>query len=219
MSEEADGDGITRSLNTAVGCVMQEQCRFNTPELLDGLRRGDRQVWEAFYHEQWEPLCRFIQARLPDKANIQVDSEDLAQEVLCRAYTGIRRFRGEASLWTWLRSIAQHVIIDTIRAASLRQQLLEGSSALESVREGLHARGMPDPEVSALREDVLGKVLQELQTVLGKSSSLFLRRHLGDLSEEEVADAEGLKLGTASGYLSRARSRLRRQRARFRSFL
>lgn len=198
---------------------MQEPSRFHTPELLDGLRRGDRQVWEAFYHEQWEPLCRFIQARLPDKANSQADSEDLAQEVLCRAYTGISRFRGEASLWTWLRSIAQHVIVDTMRTVSLRKHLLEGSGALESVREGLHARCMPDPEVSAVREDVLGKVLQELQTVLGQSSGLFLKRHLEDLSEEEVADAEGLKLGTASGYLSRARSRLRRQRARFRPFL
>jgi|Tabmets5t2r1_1033131.scaffolds.fasta_scaffold87278_1 RNA polymerase sigma-70 factor (ECF subfamily) len=198
---------------------MQEPSRFNTPELLDGLRRGDRQVWEAFYHEQWEPLCRFIQARLPDKANSQADSEDLAQEVFCRAYTGISRFRGEASLRTWLRSIAQHVIVDAMRTDSLRRQLLEGSGALESVREGLHARGMPDPEVSAVHDDVLGKVLQELQTVLGQSSGLFLKRHLEDLSEEEVAEAEGLKLGTASGYLSRARSRLRRQRARFRPFL
>src|SRR5919106_128714 len=198
---------------------MQEPSRFNTPELLDGLRRGDRQVWEAFYHEQWDPLCRFIQARLTDKANSQADSEDLAQEVFCRAYTGISRFRGEASLWTWLRSIAQHVIVDAMRTDSLRRQLLEGSGALESVHEGLHARGMPDPEVSAVRDDVLGKVLQELQTVLGQSSGLFLKRHLEDLSEEEVAEAEGLKLGTASGYLSRARSRLRRQRARFRPFL
>jgi RNA polymerase sigma-70 factor (ECF subfamily) len=198
---------------------MQEQSRFNTPELLNGLRRGDRQVWEAFYHEQWEPLCRFIQARLPDKANSQADSEDLAQEVFCRAYTGVSRFRGEASLWTWLRSIAQHVIVDTMRTASLRQHLFEANGALVSAREGLHARGMPDPEVSAVREDVLRKVLQEVQTVLGKSSGLFLKRHLEELSEEEVADAEGLTLGTASGYLSRARSRLRRQRARFRSFL
>jgi RNA polymerase sigma-70 factor, ECF subfamily len=198
---------------------MQEQGRFNTPELLDGLCRGDRQVWEAFYHEQWEPLCRFIQARLPDKANSQADSEDLAQEVLCSAYTSISRFRGEASLWTWLRSIAQHLIVDTMRTVRLRHHLLEGRGALESAREGLHARGMPDPEVSAVRADVLGKVLQEVQTVLGKSSGLFLKRHLEDLSEEEIADAAGLKLGTASGYLSRARSRLRRQRARFRSFL
>src|SRR5687768_13862007 len=197
---------------------MHVQSRFNTPELLDGLRRGDRQVWEAFYKEQWEPLCRFIQARLPDNADSQVDSEDLAQEVLCRAYTGISRFRGEANLGTWLRSIAQHIIVDMVRTASLRERLSEGSPALESAREGLLARGMPNPEASAVRKDVVGKVLQELQTVLGSYSSLFIRRHLEDLSEEEIAEAEGMKRGTASGYLSRARQRLRQQRARFTAF-
>jgi RNA polymerase sigma-70 factor (ECF subfamily) len=197
---------------------MHVQSRFNTPELLDGLRRGDRQVWEAFYKEQWEPLCRFIQARLPDNADSQMDSEDLAQEVLCRAYTGISRFRGEANLGTWLRSIAQHVIVDMVRTLNLRERLSEGNSALESAREGLHARGMPNPEASAVRKDVVGKVLQELQAVLGSYSSLFIRRHLEDLSEEEIAEAEGMKRGTASGYLSRARQRLRQQRARFTVF-
>ena len=198
---------------------MQDQSRFNTPELLEALRRRERQVWEAFYEEHWEPLCRFIQARLPDNANGQADSEDLAQEVLCRAYAGICRFRGEASLWTWLRSIAQHVIVDTMRTASLREHLLSGSGTVENACEKLRARGMPDPETSAVHKDVLGKALQELQTVLGSSYGLFMRRYLEELSEEEVAEAEGMKRGTASGYLSRARSRLRRKRARFTAFL
>ena len=198
---------------------MNEPSRFNTPKILNGLRRRDCQVSEAFYDEQWEPLCRFIQARLPDKANRKVDSEYLAQEVLCRAYTSISCFRGDASLWTWLRSIAQHVIVDTVRTASLHHHLIEGSGALESAREGLHARNMADPEASMVRKDVLRKLLQELQTVLGSYSHLFIKRHLEDLSEEEVAEAEGMKRGTASGYLSRSRHRLRRQQARFTVFL
>src|SRR5687768_16060157 len=194
---------------------MQTPSRFNTPELLEGLRRHDRQVWEALYEEQWELLCRFIQGRLHNHANSQVDSEDLAQEVFCRAYAGIGRFRAEAKLGTWLRSIAHHVIVDTARAASLRQRLHEGNGALESTREHLHARGLPEPETSAVRKDVMGKALQELQTVLGTHSTLFIRRHLEELSEEELAEAEGMRRGTVSGYLSRARTRLRQQRARF----
>ena len=194
---------------------MHTPSRFNTPELLEGLRRHDRQVWKAFYEEQWEPLCRFIQARLHDRANSQADSEDLAQEVFCRAYAGIGRFRAEARLGTWLRSIAHHVIVDTARAASVRQRVHEGNGALESTREHLHARGLPDPEASAVRNDVMGKALQELYTVLGTHSTLFIRRHLEELSEEEVAEAEGMRRGTVSGYLSRARTRLRQQRARF----
>ena len=194
---------------------MPKPSRFNTPEFLEGLRRCDRQVWEAFYEEQWEPLCRFIQARLHNDANSRADSEDVAQEVFCSVYMGIDRFRGEAMLGTWLRSIAQHVMVDSARAASLRQRVHEGNSARESTREQLHARDIPKPETSAVRKDVLGKILQELYTVLGTHSTLFIRRYVQELSEGEVAEAEGMRRGTVSAYLSRARTRLRQERARF----
>jgi RNA polymerase sigma-70 factor (ECF subfamily) len=194
---------------------MYKASRFDTPEFVDGLRRRERQVWEALYEEEWEPLCRFIQMRLHDHANTQVDSEDLAQEVLCRAYTGISRFRGEASVGTWLRSIAHHVIVDAARTASLHQRFRESHEDLECTRASLHARPTPDPEASAVRKSVLGKALRELQVVLGAHSILFIRRHLEGLSEEELAEAEGMRRGTVSGYLSRARKRLRQHQARF----
>jgi DNA-directed RNA polymerase specialized sigma24 family protein len=82
---------------------MPQPSRFNNPNLLDRLRNRDPQVWEAFYEEQWDPLCRFLRVHLPGSANGDVDSEDLAQEVFCRAYTGISHFRGEACLETWLK--------------------------------------------------------------------------------------------------------------------
>jgi RNA polymerase sigma factor (sigma-70 family) len=198
---------------------MHQHSRFNTPELLDGLRKRDRQLWEAFYEEQWEPLCRFIQARWVDCRVGHVDREDLAQEVLCRAYTGITHFRGEACIETWLKGIAQHVIIDTVRMSSVRHALNDTPAAHEGMREALHSRGTPDPETTAVRKDLGKKLLQELGTVLGQYSSLFIKRHLADMSEQEVAEAEGLKRGTASGYLSRARHLLSQERARFTSFL
>jgi RNA polymerase sigma-70 factor (ECF subfamily) len=135
--------------------------------------------------------------------------------VFCRAYAGIERFRGEARLGTWLRSIAQHAIVDAARAAGLRQRLHEGNGTLESARENLHARDTPAPEVSTVRKDVPGKALQELHAMLGTQSVLFIRRHLEELSEDELAEAEGMRRGTVSGYLSRARKRLRQQHARF----
>ena len=73
-----------------------------------------------------------------------------------------------------------------------------------------------------LRQFTLDERLErdsELVTVLGQYSSLFIKRHLVDMSEQEVAESEGLKRGTASGYLSRARHLLSQERARFTSFL
>jgi DNA-directed RNA polymerase specialized sigma24 family protein len=91
--------------------------------------------------------------------------------------------------------------------------------ALESVREACHSCAVPDPEASALRQDLRQRLLRELNVALGKYSDLFAKRHLEGLSEQEVAEAAGLKCGTASGYLARARRLLRQQDARFASLL
>jgi len=45
---------------------MYQPSRFNTPDLLNGFPKYDGQVWEAFYEQLWEPLCRFMQAKLPN---------------------------------------------------------------------------------------------------------------------------------------------------------
>ena len=194
---------------------MLQRSQFNTPEFLETLRNRDPDAWRAFYEEQWRPLCAFIRARLSHSPNGQADSEELAQEVLCRAYTGITHFRGEAQLETWLRTIAQYAIIDAVRAAQRERRLSEGNAAMESVCEALHVRAVPEPEASALRQDLLRQLLRELNGLLGTYSGLFVKRYLEGLSEQEVAAAEGLKCGTASGYLVRARRLLRQHGARF----
>jgi len=128
---------------------------------------------------------------------------------------GIGRFRGDAHLGTWLRGIAQHVILEAARTAILRQRFQDGHDGIERLRENLHARAMPDPEASAVRKSVLRKVFQELQSVLGSYNTLFIKRHLEEFSEDELAEAEGMRRGTVSCYLSRARNRLRQQHTRF----
>jgi RNA polymerase sigma factor (sigma-70 family) len=198
---------------------MPQRSRFNTPEFLEALRNHDPDAWRAFYEAQWQPLCAFIRARLSHSQNGHADSEELAQEVLCRAYTGITRFRGEAQLETWLQTIAQYAIIDAVREARRERGLSDGTAALERVCEALHARAVPDPEASVLRQGLLRQLMRELDGLLGKYSGLFVKGHLEDLSEQEVAAAEGLKWGTASGYLARARRLLRQNGTRLSSLL
>lgn len=199
--------------------MMDQISKFDTPEILALLRRRDRQVWEDLYESQWDQLCAFIRARLRHSPNGQVDAEEIAQEVFVRAYRGIAHFRGEALLATWLKSIAHHTIVDTIRMSSVRDRLLHGAPTMDIVREALHPKHPPDPEAQTLHKDGWGKLWRELHMVLGPYRGVFTKRYLEDLSEQQVAEAEGLKRGTASGYLSRARILLSQHRARFVSFL
>ena len=101
---------------------MDQGSRFNTTEILEALRQHDRRTWEDLYNAQWEPLCAFIRVHMGEALACRVDPEDVAQEVFCRAYSGITRFRGEAQLETWLRSIAYHAIIAIAREPTLDGQ-------------------------------------------------------------------------------------------------
>ncbi|HEX2277662.1 MAG TPA: sigma factor [Gammaproteobacteria bacterium] len=101
---------------------MDHGSRFNATEILEALRQHDRRTWEDLYNAQWEPLCAFIRVHLGEALACRVDPEDIAQEVFCRAYSSITRFRGEARLETWLRSIAHHTITAIVRERSLERQ-------------------------------------------------------------------------------------------------
>jgi DNA-directed RNA polymerase specialized sigma24 family protein len=101
---------------------MDQGSRFNAAETLDALRQHDRRTWEDLYNAQWEPLCVFIRAQLGEAFACAVDPEEVAQEVFCRAYSNISRFRGEALLETWLRSIAQHTITAIVRDPGFERQ-------------------------------------------------------------------------------------------------
>ncbi len=101
---------------------MDHGSRFNATEILEALRQHDRRTWEDLYNAQWEPLCAFIRVQLGESLACRVDPEDVAREVFCHAYSGITRFRGEARLETWLRSIARHTIIAIVREPSFERQ-------------------------------------------------------------------------------------------------
>jgi RNA polymerase sigma factor (sigma-70 family) len=101
---------------------MDQGSRLSATENLEALRRHDRRAWEDLYNAQWEPLCAFIRVQLGESLASRFDPEDVAQEVFCRAYSSIARFRGEARLETWLRSIARHTIIAIVREPSFERQ-------------------------------------------------------------------------------------------------
>src|SRR5574342_52050 len=50
------------------------------------------------------------------------EADDLAQETFCRAYEGLRGFRGEASLKTWLCRIVSNLSLNEARSARVARR-------------------------------------------------------------------------------------------------
>ncbi len=83
----------------------------SSDDLIDRARFGDRAAFEQLVTPEL-PRVRRVVRRLVGDAD---DTNDLVQDTLLRAYEKIAGFRGDASLTTWLVTIATRISIDHLR--------------------------------------------------------------------------------------------------------
>jgi RNA polymerase sigma-70 factor (ECF subfamily) len=120
---------------------------------IEACRRGDRAALEAVFRAHAEPLARLL-TRIVGPS---VDAEDLLQDTFAAAIPAFRRFRGEASVKTWLHRIAINVAHQHLRRPRHRREV-----------------ALSDPETVARdAEPTSGPELREL--------TQRLYRHLGAL--------------------------------------
>jgi RNA polymerase sigma-70 factor (ECF subfamily) len=113
------------------------------------------------------------------------DAEELAQETFVRACGAAARFRGDASIRTWLFGIARRVFLETIRARGIeRPGDLEDRPSVEpgleerlDLERALASLPVIDREVLVM-VDVLGFQPSEAAPILGVTpEALRVRLH------------------------------------------
>jgi RNA polymerase sigma-70 factor (ECF subfamily) len=144
------------------------------------------------------------------------DAEDLSQEVLVRAYTSIKGFRGEAKISSWLHRIAVNTHLDTRRKKAL--MLLKQSDELN---ESLVAHSITDsrsntnPEEKMVQADLQKHIDEALQVLTPKERSVFVLRHYQDHPIKEIADMMEISEGTVKSFLFRAIRKLQKALAMY----
>jgi RNA polymerase sigma-70 factor (ECF subfamily) len=131
------------------------------------------------------------------------DAQDAAQEVFLKAYRGLKGFRPDVSLYTWLYRIAVNTCLDykrksrreAFRNAPLTEDLPSDASFPEQLYE------------SAEIHDSIQLALQKLPE---KLKIAIVLREMEGLSYEEIAEVLRTPLGTVKSRISRAREQLRR---------
>lgn len=125
-------------------------------------------------------------------------ADELAQEVFVSAWLGLKHFRGEARLGTWLYRVAYNAYLQARRD---RPPVIN----LDDEALAEHA-GHADPHPgNALRLD-LDRAMAQLSD--GERSALIHCYHL-DLSHEEAAQVLGMPVGTIKTHIARGKARLR----------
>ncbi len=145
------------------------------------------------------------------------DAEDAAQEVFTRIYLGLKTFKGESSVGTWIFRIATNVALTRARRRRSRPRTVsleaEGThqappGSATATAASAAASGADDPgealEASERREAVRRAIAQLPED----QRAVVLLRSEG-LSFEDVARILGILRPTAESRMARAKERLR----------
>jgi RNA polymerase sigma-70 factor (ECF subfamily) len=150
--------------------------------LVSGCRSGDRGSLERFFRAQAPYVERVVTRLVGPTADLQ----DLVQTTFIEAIQSFGRYRGEASLKTWVTRIAVHVCMHHLRAGVRRPVPLE----LVPVS---HEPEDPAPRADgALSMRQLARRLYDLMDALSpKKRVAFILYVVEDYSLEEVAALTG----------------------------
>jgi len=162
---------------------------------------GDVGAFEQLSSAYADRLFMLLLRLLGDRA----EAEDVAQEVMLRAWQGIASFQGRSSYFTWLYRIA---VNEANRALGKRARRPAGVS-IGATELQLPSSPADDPsrqaEVSELRL-ALGRALAELPPAL---RAAIVLRDVEGLSTQEAAEIAGVSQAAFKSRLHQARLRVR----------
>lgn len=146
------------------------------------------------------------------------DAEDLAQEVFLKAYKGLKRFRGEAGLGTWLYRIALNTHIDRGRRKSVA--IMKRQRSWDDEENPLPPLPDRNPERNPERSAEAGVIQRHIDQALNRLSpqqrTIFVLRHYQDLKLREIASLLSISEGTVKTTLFRAIRRLQQELSAYR---
>ncbi|MBI2222299.1 MAG: sigma-70 family RNA polymerase sigma factor [Acidobacteria bacterium] len=132
------------------------------------------------------------------------DAADLAQDVFLRAYRGLGRFKGEASLRTWLYRIAVNTALNRLASRAPRLEQMEPLDAVE--RADTRAEAADD---AMLRRERARQVRSAIARLPARQRATLVLRVYQELSHEEIAQVLGSSVGACKANLFHALNRLR----------
>jgi RNA polymerase sigma factor (sigma-70 family) len=133
------------------------------------------------------------------------DSEDIFQEVFLQVFKGLKRFRADARLSTWIGSITHHVCVDYIRKKKKEMEIhnkVGDQNIAQSILQEKNWKQYDKKDLNKMVLNAISKLPSAYRTVI----TLY---HLDERSYREIAEITGMADGTIKSYINRGRNMLR----------
>jgi RNA polymerase sigma-70 factor, ECF subfamily len=177
------------------------EVRVSDEELVDAFKAGDNSAFDELFRRHSGAVLTYCIYFFKNRS----EAEDVSQKVWMRIWNGLKRFRSEARLTTWIARVQ----INTCRthARWWRRFLTRFTEMPEPVAL---VCPRPSPEAVSAYHDLERTIASEIQTLDPRFREAILLSNQGH-GMAEMSQILGIPVNTAKTRLFRAREALRRR--------
>jgi RNA polymerase sigma-70 factor, ECF subfamily len=130
------------------------------------------------------------------------DASDLTQDVFLRAYRGLRNFRGQSSLGTWLYRIGVNVCLNRVSVKVPHTEPIDDRQHVDERRERA--------DDGLLRTERAARVRAAIVQLPRKQRAALILRMYHDMAHHEIAAALGSSVGAVKANVFHALQNLKK---------
>jgi RNA polymerase sigma-70 factor (ECF subfamily) len=165
-------------------------------------REGDRSALEELFRRHWVGAHRVAYRLLGHDQ----DAQDATQECMIKALSHLNDFDGRSGFRTWLLRIVTNAAFDAGRRRKRRATV--GLGGPEGEANGLEPAVDDDPALSLRRQDLRKALDAALERIPPKQRQTFVLFAEAGLSYVEIAEIQGVPIGTVMSRIYNARVKL-----------
>ncbi len=194
-------------MNPASGTLLRDD--VSDLELARRIGTQDRDALDLLVRRHHRLLYRTACSILKDDP----EAEDAVQDAYVRAYQGIRGYRGQAKLSTWLVRIVVNESLARLRRRKRTNEVIQLNGEIAAAgADGVfdpHDEAAHRPDAHAMRAQVRQLIERSVEALPSKFRKVFLMRAVEEMSMDETAAALEIPPSTVRTRHFRARSLLR----------
>ena len=181
--------------------------------LVQELRAGSEEAFAWLIQRYHQPIYSLLARTVHDRS----DAADLTQEVFVKVFRGVGGFHGESSLRTWMYRIALREASNQRRwwmrhkqqEVPIEQDMMESESGQPVRLKEMLVDPSESPYEMAVHEETKARVEMALSQVPEPFRTTLILRDIEGFVYEEVAEMQGVNLGTVKSRLVRGRAALK----------
>jgi len=174
---------------------------FEELDLVAQFRRGDDSAFDGIVERHSAEVAALANRLLGWPSDV----DDIVQEVFLSAFLGLRRFRGDCRLRTWLFTIT----VNKCRSWRFRRRRPPLQAVLDDPEA--EARLGPSGDKAAMDGETSARVRRAVLALPPKYREVTVLRYLQGIETQEMCEMLGITTNTIQVRLNRARAKLKEQ--------